>query len=434
LITELDGSGRGRGDSVDQNLAENLPLSKPHKSKEPQYGFVPGTHPPLGIGRAVVLPCLLLFGSMFNLTLVVAGLKEFIIDDLGGTVTDATLFFSVETIAYILFAPVWGLMSDRLGSRKPFVVIGFLASSALYATYWFVPSVSVLLTIRFVQGAAAVMGWSTVMAMLMDNPDRERHGRYMGFMGASLILGVALGAPTGGYLTRWLGSRAPVLGAAVLFFVLAILALIGLRETWRERASPTREILSTLLGTPKLLLPYSLHFVDRFAVGLFVVVFPLYLDSLGAGDAAVRGRFLSYFLVPFALLQVFTGRMTERTGPLKPLVLGSGLYGIVLCTVGYADLYLLTPIMGLLGIFAAIMFPPAILLTSQLASPGTRGSAMGGFNVAGSLGFAIGPLVGGAIYASHGFGVAFVVCGMLEVTAATVALIVCWRWFEPQPA
>ena len=59
---------------------------------------------------------------MFDLTLVVAGLKEFIIDDLGGTVTDATLFFSIETLSYILFAPLWGILSDRLGRRRVLVV------------------------------------------------------------------------------------------------------------------------------------------------------------------------------------------------------------------------------------------------------------------------------------------------------------------------
>ena len=54
--------------------------------------------------RTIVLPCLLLVGAMFNLTLVVAGLKEFIIEDLGGTVAHATLFFSVETLAYLFDA------------------------------------------------------------------------------------------------------------------------------------------------------------------------------------------------------------------------------------------------------------------------------------------------------------------------------------------
>ena len=45
-----------------------------------------------------------------------------------------------------------------------------------------------------------------------------------------------------------------------------------------------------------------------FHVGFFVVVFPLYVDSLGATDPAVRGRYLAQFLLPFAFLQYFSGR------------------------------------------------------------------------------------------------------------------------------
>ncbi|HEY7513493.1 MAG TPA: MFS transporter, partial [Vicinamibacteria bacterium] len=70
------------------------------------------------VSLSVVLPCLLLFLSMLNLTLVVAGLKELVIDDLGGTARDASLFFSIEMVAYIVFAPVWGLLSDRRGRRR----------------------------------------------------------------------------------------------------------------------------------------------------------------------------------------------------------------------------------------------------------------------------------------------------------------------------
>ncbi|MEE8138191.1 MAG: MFS transporter, partial [Thermoanaerobaculia bacterium] len=113
---------------------------------------LPGTEA-VSLRHAVVLPCLLLFGAMFNLTLVVAGLKEFIIDELGGTLVDATLFFSVETLAYILFAPIWGLASDRAGRRRPFVVGGFALSAAIYAFYGVVRSIPLLLALRFVQGA-----------------------------------------------------------------------------------------------------------------------------------------------------------------------------------------------------------------------------------------------------------------------------------------
>ncbi len=383
---------------------------------------------PLAAGRAFVLPCALLFGAMFNLTLVVAGLKEFILEDLGGTVADATLFFSVETLAHILFAPLWGLASDRIGRRKPFIVVGFLASAALYAGYTVVESVPVLLALRFVQGACSVAGWSLVMAMVLDQPAGERSGRFMGLMGASLIFGVAMGAPVGGYLTRWSGPRGPVAAAALLFLLLSLAAL-ALREG-SDLAQGVRlsAIAAALAARPRLALPCLFHFVDRLAVGLFVVVFPLYLDTLGATDPAVRGRYLSYFLLPFALLQYWTGRLAERWGPLPPLLGGSLLYGLALTVVGFSDLVALGAVMLALGVFAAVMFPPAILLTARLADPKSRGSAMGAFNLAGSLGFAVGPLLGAWAYGSRGFAFAFVVCGALEVTLALGAWLATRRW------
>ena len=79
---------------------------------------------------------------MFNLTLVVAGLKEFIIDQLGGSIAQATLFFSVETIAYIIFAPIWGLLSDQTGKRRVFVIVGFLVSGLIYSAYGAVDSIT----------------------------------------------------------------------------------------------------------------------------------------------------------------------------------------------------------------------------------------------------------------------------------------------------
>lgn len=172
----------------------------------------------------------------------------------------------------------------------------------------------------------------------------------------------------------------------------------------------------------------TFHFVDRLAVGLFVVVFPLYLDSLGAMDPAVRGRYLSMFLLPFAALQFLSGKISERTGPAPPLIVGSLLYGLALCWVGVSDLQALVPIMIALGVFAAVMFPPAILLTAQISDSRTRGSAMGGFNLAGSLGFTIGPVLGAWVYRSYGFGAAFLVCGVLEILLAIVGGWVLRRW------
>lgn len=372
--------------------------------------------------KSVVLPSLFLLVSMLNLTLIVAGLKELVIDELGGTARDASLFFSIEMLAYIVFAPLWGLVSDRIGRRKPLVVAGFLLTAPAYAAYGLVQSVDALLGLRFVQGAVAVMGWSTLMAMVLDQPDERKRGRYMGLMGGALILGVSLGAPIGGYVSRHLGARAPLEAAAALFLLIGLgsLALPEARRL-RQRAS-FAEIAATLRTRPRLLLPMAFHFVDRYTVGFFIVLFPLYLGTLGVTDPAVRGRYLALFLLPFALLQYWTGRLCERIGPYLPLLGGSLLYGIVLCVVGFADLQLLWFVMVALGVLASIMFPPAIALTGELSDPRTRGSAMGGFNLAGSLGFAIGPVVGAWAHDARGFGFAFLLAGALEIVVVLAAL------------
>lgn len=372
--------------------------------------------------RQVLLPSFLLMIAMLNLTLIVAGLKELMLDELGGTARDASLFFSIEMVAYILFAPLWGVLSDRLGRRKPLVVVGFLLTAPLYASYMAVESLSLLFALRFVQGAFAVMGWSTLMAMVLDQPDARRRGRHMGLMGGALGFGVSLGAPLGGYISRAYGVRAPLLAAALLFLLVGLASLALREQESKRRQISLTEIATTLGSRPRLLLPYLFYFVDRFTVGFFVVIFPLYLGTLGVDDPAVRGRYLAYFLLPFALLQYVSGRLAERTGPYLPLLAGSFLYGLLFCTVGYAGLYTLAWVMVALGMLAAVMFPPAIILTAQLSDSATRGSAMGGFNLAGSLGFAAGPLVGAWAYQARGYGFAFILSGVLELVAALAGL------------
>ena len=88
-------------------------------------------------------------------------------------------------------------------------------------------------------------------------------------------------------------------------------------------------------------------------------------------------------------------------------------------------------LMILLGVLSAVMFVPSLMLTTDLASREIRSLALGGFNAAGSLGFIVGPLVGG--WTTHvvagrfddetGYASAFVVAGAAEVLCVLFA----WR-------
>jgi MFS family permease len=373
---------------------------------------------------SLLLPAALLFGSMLNLTLVVAGLKELVVDRLGGSVGQAALFFTVEMAAYALFGPLWGLASDRSGRRRPFVVAGFATSGAIYLAMPAVESIPWLLALRFLQGGAAIAGWSTVMAIVFDGSDAASRPRRAGATGAAIILGVGSGAPLGGWLSHAAGVEAPLVAAGICFLALALAALALAEPARRERRPHPRELLAELGARPRLLVPGGLYFVERFSVGLFVVLFPVHLAELVGADPAQRGLYLALFLFPFAFAQLATHRLARRFGALPTLAAGAALYGLAFAAIGVLDAGALLGWMALLGLLAAVIFPPTLTLVADWSTPETRASAMAAFNFSGSLGFALGPVVGAGVLGVAGYPAAFAAAGALAVAAgAAVALL-----------
>jgi len=375
--------------------------------------------------RSLALLCALLFGAMLNLTLVVAGLKELVVDRLGGSERDAALFFTLEMVAYVLFGPLWGLASDRTGRRRIFVVGGFAASAGAYLLLARVESLPWLLAIRFLQGGASIAGWSTAMAMVFDAGRPEERPRRAGLAGASIILGVGAGAPLGGVLSHALGPRAPLVAAAAAFALLALAALLLADPPRRlgERPSP-RQIARLLARRPRLLVPAAFYLLERLSVGMFVVLFPLHLARTAGASPAERGLYLALFLFPFALGQVLTYRLTRRFGALRPLAAGAALYGLGFSALGFLGAGWLLVWMVVLGTLAAVIFPPTLALVAEGSEPSTRASAMAAFNLAGSLGFAIGPMLGVGLAGAIGGAAAFVGAGApLVVAAALLALL-----------
>ena len=374
--------------------------------------------------KTQLLPCAALFLAMLNLTLVVAGLKELVVDELGGTIADTALFFTVEMVAYLCFAPLWGVLSDRAGRRRPFIVAGFAASGLLYLAYLGIHSIPLLLVLRFFQGGSSIAGWSTTMALLFDHAGEAHRARFAGFAGASLILGVGLGAPIGGLLTASYGARAPLAAAGALFLLLSLLSL-AMAEAPAVHVRPTlREVTRALTSRPRLLLPWSLYAMERFTFCLFFVVFPLWLIAQHNADPAARGRALAMFLLPFAFMQFATYRLVRRFGPFALLSLGCFGYAIAFAALGRIDPMLMTPLLLVLGALASVIFPPTMALTAEWTAPESRASALAGFNVAGSLGFALGPIAG--VWAQHAIGykasfdlaAAAALAGALAATAA----------------
>jgi MFS family permease len=342
------------------------------------------------------------------------------------TALDAsTWFLAAEFAAFVLFAGVWGALSDRAGRRTPFIALGAVGGALGYAALGLVPgrttlSFGAVLGLRALQGAATVGAFSLAMTMLMDL--EGGHGRNMAAAGVAIGAGTALGAPLGGQLYGF-GPVVPLWVASALLFGVAGLAVLVADRSPEGRRGSLGRVVASVRNTPALGLPYAFGFLDRFTAGFFALVGTLYFRTVFELDPAATGLLLACFFAPFALLQYPFGVLSDRVGRTGPIVAGSAAYGLGVIVVGQLPTPALAAVgMVAVGVLGALMAPATMALVTDLAGASERGVAMAGFNAAGSLGFLGGVVVGGTVAGSYGYPAAFLVAGGLELGLALATL------------
>lgn len=382
-------------------------------------------HTALGIGA-------LLFVLMLPVTAMVPVLSALTVErhphigDFG-----RHLFMSANMLGALFAAPIAGWCSDRLGRRTP-LIIAALAVNA--ASLWAIAgehTYPVLLTLRFIEGCAHITALSLLITLGADHARHGRMGGTMGGVGAAISLGVAVGAPLGGWLGATDALHVPLAGAASMALLCAVAALT-LRDAALPPATARTSPLSALRRTRALAVPYLFAFTDRLTVGFIVSTFSLYLASVLHLGPAHIGLAMAAFLLPFSLLTWPAGLLCQRFDSFAMMLAGSVLYGVFLIALAGAGEGALLPLMAAGGTVAALMYAPSLVLTATLAPPGARAMALAGFNIAGSAGFALGPLLAGALVAAlRAAGVepytpVFVFFGLCEIALAA-ALLPAWH-------
>lgn len=360
---------------------------------------------------------------MFSVTLIYPVLEDFVMERFNvESVAETSLFVSANLSAYVIFALIWGGLSDRMGKRKIFIIIGFLGNAILMFSLTLAPNMPVLLALRFIEGSFTVMAFSLLMTSVLDIVKKTHYGRGMGILGMGMALGNALGAPLGGRIGA-IDPFFPLYFGSIMLLIGAGIAAAFLKDRELEsKPASLKDALLLLREEKRIFIPFAFSFVERFTVGFFVGVFPIMLAMKYGMDSGTIGMYMAAFLIPFALLQYPLGAISDKIGRVPPLVVGSILYGITVANVGIVEPPMLAYIMIFGGIVGALMYPPSAALAGDLADPAKRGTAMGGFNLFGSLGFAAGPFIGGLIADKYSFQASFAVAGFTVIIIALIFL------------
>ena len=148
----------------------------------------------------LLLLFLTLFFVMLGFGIIIPNLAYYA-EDIGATPTEIAVLMSIYSGMQLLFAPLWGRLSDKQG-RKPAILFGLFGNAVALVGFGLAKSYVWLFIARGAAGVASAAVLPAVMAYVADVTTEEERGSGMGLMGAAMGLGFILGPALGGIMGR----------------------------------------------------------------------------------------------------------------------------------------------------------------------------------------------------------------------------------------
>ncbi|AEV16444.1 Major facilitator superfamily MFS_1 [Thermus sp. CCB_US3_UF1] len=239
-----------------------------------------------------------------------------------------------------LFKVVGGRLSDRMGARKPLLLLGYGLPGLLRPLLALATGPGQVLLYRFLDRVGKGLRTAPRDALLAESVPQEALGRAYGLHRGMDTLGATVGPLLAFLLLPHLGVRG-VFWASAVPALLALLVLLGLREGRRASSRPTP--LPPL--RPSAMPPAYRRFLlvsSVFALALSSNAFLLLrLKDLGLSEGEVTLAYTAYNLL-YALLSYPLGSLADRIGLRRVVALGFALYALVY--LGFAWAY--SPLLG----------------------------------------------------------------------------------------
>jgi multidrug resistance protein len=357
------------------------------------------------------------------------------------------LLFSSYSLTQLLFAPLLGSLSDRVG-RRPVLLASIAGSVVSYLLFALAPSYGVLLLSRSLSGVAAA-NYAIAQAYMADVSSPQDRSRAMGLVGAAFGTGFVLGPALGGVLAQAgaalpsLGPRLVPLTAAALAGINLAVALTGLPESLSREMRGGGAGPASWLGLTDLRTAWRdgplrglmlLFFLVMFCFSMMEATLALFCQArFGFGVPETSLLFVFVGVVLVVVQGGLLGRLVRRFGERFLIVAG-----IVLMAAGLAllpltpatippvwsKLWLLLSSLLLLAVGNGIHNPSSLGLLSRLTDARSQGGTIGLSRSFGALARVLGPAAGTWVFGAAGDAWPFWTAAGLMLVALAVAVSV----------
>ena len=347
------------------------------------------------------------------------------VEDAGSAAAWAGVINSSTAVTMALAAPLWGRLGDRVG-LKPMLLRATVAGTIVVGLMGLVGSPWQLLALKTLQGClTGTVAAATVLVSATAPPGRA--GARLGTLQMVLFVAAAAGPFFGGAFADLVGIRASFGVTAALLAVSAVLISVWVKEERpAEEQAEDEEAVEAEGPLPHRRLAPSLLalFVVQVAIMSAAPALPGFLSTLM--DQPVRVATLAGWIIATGALaaslgSVIGGKLAARFGTKKVIIWTLLLAGISALPQAEVDsVAALWALRLVTGLFVGTAIPLANLAIREAVHPRRQGEAFGVAATATSAGNAVGPVAGGLLASSFGFGAPFLVPGVCLVVVSVV--------------
>jgi MFS family permease len=313
--------------------------------------------------------------------------------DLGSSIPQIGLFFTISQIVPLCLQILGGWISDSLGRLKAiaigsvFGVLGFIPLVLADSWGWLVIAVAVGSVARALVGPS-------FDAFIAEHSSEENRGKMFGITQTIFMVVSVVGPPLGGWLADDYGFKLMLLVAGGFYFIAAIIRVGMAREAAKTETRERKlsfESLKTNLRTM-----FGLIFSGGLITWILVTdgfrdisfqlsgnLFPVYMQDFGGLSIQQIGWATSLFGLCVMLSTLPGGWLSDKVGERVGIALGMALMAgalIILINIPQGVQWMFFLGWGVAGLGVGVMSPAYQSLISKAVPENLRGTAFGLFS------------------------------------------------------
>lgn len=383
----------------------------------------------IGIDRNVFFVGLTSFFTDTTSKMIYAVMPLFLLS-LGASKTELSLIEGIAESTASLLKALSGWWSDKLGSNKPFMIIGYALTAVLSPLFSFVTSPVQVLVLRFCERVGKGIRTAPRDSLIAGSSGEDTKGRSFGFHKAMDNSGAIIGPLMAfGILSLFPGDYRRV------FLISAIPGLFGLFtlvKFVREAKRDKKELLGRLT-------------LRNFSKKYYILLGIIFIFTLGnstdalllvkASDIGIAAAFIPLIYLIFnsvsAIFSVPAGILSDKIGREKLIVFGYLLYSIVYFGFGRTNSKVMVILLfALYGLYSAATDGVQKALVTDLIDTNKRGTGLGIYNCLIGITLLPASVIAGLLYDHINNSAPFYYGSVMALIAAVLMILFYRRGFE----